>query len=66
MRLGGTFFGATRPIHWLASKPGTTVLIVGTSGSKAERAVLVTASGRRPPDLICSMVNKTVPTTPWT
>ena len=50
MRLGGTFFGATRPIHWLASKPGTTVLTVGTSGSKAERAVVVTASGRRPPD----------------
>ena len=63
---GGVFFGAAMPTHWVASRPGTTSATVGTSGSNSERTVPVTASGRKPPARICSMVSNTVPMTPCT
>src|SRR5215475_113354 len=49
------FFGALRPTHWLASKPGTKSPTVGISGSASERIAVVTAKARSLPALMYSI-----------
>ena len=44
MIAAGVFAGAPMPIHWLASKSGTIVLTVGTSGRSSAFGALL-ASG---------------------
>ena len=45
----GVPFGTPMPVTALASKPGTVSAMVGTSGSAADRSVVVTASARSLP-----------------
>src|SRR5262249_61978915 len=40
------FFGAKRPVHWLASNPGKKSPTVGASGRASERLAVVTAKAR--------------------
>jgi len=42
----GVFLGASRPTHWLASKPASSSPMVGISGSASERVAVVTANAR--------------------
>src|SRR5205085_11601888 len=51
----GVLLGTPRPVHSLASKPGTKLATVGMSGSASERVVVVTASARSLPALMYSI-----------
>ena len=58
----GVFFGATMPLQPLASKPAIVSPMVGTSGSSAMRAAVVTPSARSLPALIWPMPDEMPPT----
>ena len=51
----GVPLGAVMPIHALDSKPGNVSPKAGTSDKASERVVVVTASGRSFPALMCSI-----------